>query len=312
MHNYLVQGDLLPNGVKKHWNVPSLIATFSIKRNMINVTDPTSTVRPVCGHESTERCVLTPKHVENDQTRTVRPVKVEELDFDFRVPGLSHSVVKEPEHLRVQEHVQRISEFNSMSRRMDSSTTTQVAKIMVQYGGPSRSSWTKSVWSSFGRTVMGKAIWENPIEGRFGECLFVHREKGLFLSVYVDDIKLAGKKQNIDPMWKVLNKEVDLGEPTSFLDHVYLGCTQSQCEISKDIVDNSRTMFESRISAGWTGKLPYSRIFVFLRGPTIWRVMPRNVWNDIVSWQTGRLNNSTKYLLDASMTITSKRKNWNL
>ena len=28
------------------------------------------------------------------------------------------------------------------------------------------------------------------------ECLFVHREKGLFLSVYVDDIKLAGKKHN--------------------------------------------------------------------------------------------------------------------
>ena len=82
------------------------------------------------------------------------------------------------------------------------------------------------------------------------ECLFVHREKGLFLSVYVDDIKLAGKKHNIDPMWKVLNKEVDLGEPTSFLDHVYLGCTQRQCEISKDIVDNYRTMFESRISAG--------------------------------------------------------------
>ena len=81
------------------------------------------------------------------------------------------------------------------------------------------------------------------------ECLFVHREKGLFSSVYVDDIKLAGKKQNIDPMWKVLNKEVDLGEPTSFRDHVYLGCTQRQCAISKDIVDNYRTMFESRISA---------------------------------------------------------------
>ena len=37
----------------------------------------------------------------------------------------------------------------------------------------------------------------------------MHREKGLFLSVYVDDIKLAGKKQNLDPMWKILNKEVD-------------------------------------------------------------------------------------------------------
>ena len=72
------------------------------------------------------------------------------------------------------------------------------------------------------------------------------------------DIKLAGKKQNINPMWKVLNKEVDLGEPTSFLDHVHLVCTQRQYEISKDIVDNYRTMFESRISAGATEKLPCS------------------------------------------------------
>ena len=88
------------------------------------------------------------------------------------------------------------------------------------------------------------------------ECLFVHREKGLFLSVYVDDITLAGKKQNLDPMWKVLNKEVDLRVPTSFLDHVCLGCTQRKCEISKDIVDNYRTMFESRISVGRSEKLP--------------------------------------------------------
>ena len=70
--------------------------------------------------------------------------------------------------------------------------------------------------------------------------------------------KLAGKKQNINPMWKVFNNEVDLGEPISFFNHVYLGCTQRQCQISKDIVDNYRTMFESRISAGGTEKLPYT------------------------------------------------------
>ena len=58
-------------------------------------------------------------------------------------------------------------------------------------------------------------------------------------------------------MWKVLNKEVDLGEPTSFLDHVYLGCTHRKSEKSKDIVDNYRTMFESRISAEGTEKLPF-------------------------------------------------------
>ena len=74
--------------------------------------------------------------------------------------------------------------------------------------------------------------------------------------MYVDDLKLAGKKQNLDPMWKLLNREVDLGEPTSFLDHVYLGCIPRPCEISKDIVDNCRTMFECRISAGATETLP--------------------------------------------------------
>ena len=46
-------------------------------------------------------------------------------------------------------------------------------------------------------------------------------------------------------------------EPTSFLDHVYLGCTQRQCEISKDIVDNYRAIFESRISTGGVEKLPF-------------------------------------------------------
>ena len=107
----------------------------------------------------------------------------------------------------------------------------QYGKILLKYGWEKVSNW---------------------------ECLFVQREKRLFLSVYVDDIKLSGKKQNIDPMCKILNKEVDLGEPTSFLDHVFLGCTQRQCAISKDIVDNYRTMFESRSSAGATETLPCS------------------------------------------------------
>ena len=49
------------------------------------------------------------------------------------------------------------------------------------------------------------------------ECLFVHSEEGLFLSVHVDDIKLVGKKHNIDPMWKVLNNEVDLVRTNIFL-----------------------------------------------------------------------------------------------
>ena len=56
------------------------------------------------------------ENVEADQTRTERPVsgqptglftQLEEIDIDFRVFGLPHAVVKEAEHLRVQEIVKR-------------------------------------------------------------------------------------------------------------------------------------------------------------------------------------------------------------
>ena len=60
------------------------------------------------------------------------------------------------------------------------------------------------LWERQFEKILLKHGWE-----RFSnwEFLFVHREKVLFLSVYVDDIKLAGKKQNIDPMWKVSTKQ---------------------------------------------------------------------------------------------------------
>ena len=61
-------------------------------------------------------------------------------------------------------------------------------------------------------------------------CLFVHRKQGLFQLVHVDDIQMTGRKHNMAPMWKKLMKHVDLDEPTSFLDHVFLGCTQRECE----------------------------------------------------------------------------------
>ena len=85
-------------------------------------------------------------------------------------------------------------------------------------------------------------------------------------------------------MWNVLNKQVDLGEPTSFLDHVYWECTQRQCETSKNIVDNYRTMFESRISSETTEKLPspqtlsLSMWFYDIEGHA-----KKCVWNAVVS-----------------------------
>ena len=110
--------------------------------------------------------------------------------------------------------------------------------------------WPKS-WSSmedpvvllerklYGHLLAG-LLWERQFEKillKYGcekvsnwECLFAHREKGLFLSVHVDG--------------------------------------------------NYRTMFESRMEQRNYHSL---KIFVSLHGLMTWKVMPRNVWNDIVS-----------------------------
>ena len=77
------------------------------------------------------------------------------------------------------------------------------------------------------------------------ECLFVHRKQGLFLLVYVDDVEMAGRKQNVVPVWKTLMTLVDLGEPTSFLDNVCLGCTRRACKTNESIIDQYKEVFVS-------------------------------------------------------------------
>ena len=93
-------------------------------------------------------------------------------------------------------------------------------------------------------TLLGCSVgtWMGKIQN--WECVFGHRKQGLCFSVYADDIKMAGKKQNMGPTWKKLMKNVELDAPTSFLDHVFLGCTQRECEPNKRYCG---TVFESRI-----------------------------------------------------------------
>ena len=197
--------------------------------------------------------------------------------------------------------------------------------------------WPKS-WSSmedpvvplernlYGHPLAG-LLWEKPLEkvllehgwGKVPnwECLFVNRAKGLFLSMHVDDITLAGKTENIEPTWKILMEDVDLGEPTSFLEQVFLGCTQRECQTSKDIVANYRDRFESRISVGAKEK-PLTRASgkpdaeKYLLGPMTWKVTQRNVWKDIANLQIKRLNNEIKSQRYARMTIIFMMKKMDL
>ena len=64
-----------------------------------------------------------------------------------------------------------------VSGHMDTSTTTQMAQIMVQYRRPSRSSRKESLRSSYGRTIMGrqceKFILEHGWEQSFKLGMFI-------------------------------------------------------------------------------------------------------------------------------------------
>ena len=72
-----------------------------------------------------------------------------------------------------------------------------------------------------GEAVRKKFFWK--MAGREyqpGNAWFVHRQQGLFLSVYVDDSKMSWRKHDLESMWKRLMKHVDLEKPTTFLDQV--------------------------------------------------------------------------------------------
>ena len=73
-------------------------------------------------------------------------------------------------------------------------------------------------------------LWERQLEKvllKYGEKVQIVNASSLtekrVLVCVCGRYELAGQKQNIDPMWNLLMKDVDLGESTSLFDHVYLG-----------------------------------------------------------------------------------------
>ena len=133
-----------------------------------------------------------------------------------------------------------------MSRCLDMSAKTQMAKIMVQYGRSSRSSRKEFVRSSSGRTIMGKATWGSSIGTRLGKIFklgmdFCQPGKRTVL-MCVDDITLAGKTENIETDLEISVEKRWFGRTNTIPRPI-------------EIVANCRDMFESRISAGAKEKL---------------------------------------------------------
>ena len=95
-------------------------------------------------------------------------------------------------------------------------------------------------------------IWEKYCHKRLAEIgfekihgwenLFVHREKKLFLSVYVDDFKMAGSKQHLKAMWEEVGKKLEMDPPEPVHGNVYLGCSQHDIKTDNDLVNENRNL----------------------------------------------------------------------
>ena len=73
--------------------------------------------------------------------------------------------------------------------------------------------------------------------------MHVHHEKSLFLSVYVDDLKMAGRASEINGMWKQLQKHLALDPPTPLDGGTYLGQVQRDVGVSPDMVQAQKTLW---------------------------------------------------------------------
>ena len=113
--------------------------------------------------------------------------------------------------------------------------------------------------------------------------------------------------------WKKLMKVVNLDEPASFLDHVYLGCTQRECKPNETVIEQYTRMFESRIFAGATDKYLCGKSLTQkqLHGPMIWKDTPQNVWKSTTNLRTRKLSNYTKFQVLAWMITYSRKRNLN-
>ena len=145
------------------------------------------------------------------------------------------------------------------------------------------------------------------------ECLFVHREKKMVLICVCRWHKIGWKETKSWSDVESIQQRSRFAELTSFLDHVYLVCTQRKCETSKDVVDNYRVMIESRISTGGSKEItiPSKSSYFFM---VLWHDWScKEVWGTMlwVDKQDDATTLQSIYFMHRWPFI-SKKKKWNL
>ena len=130
---------------------------------------------------------------------------------------------------------------------------------MFGYAFP-RHKWPKS-WANIVEPVillernmsghpLAGLLWERQFEGSFirtwmgeipnWECMFAHRKQGLFLSVFVDDIKMDGKMQNLAPIVKKMITMWTLMNPHTFLAMYIWDALSVNANRMKQLLNNMR------------------------------------------------------------------------
>ena len=134
---------------------------------------------------------------------------------------------------------------------------------------------------------MRKQLWKKDGEGKSPDgsaCTFI-AQIIVFLSVYANDRKMAGKTQNMPKMCAKLQKRVDLDDPVSFTDEVHFGCTQRAARVKNGIVtEKEKIVLEAdqhKNKVQNTSQL----------GATTWKVMLGSALNAVANCPARRLPN---------------------
>ena len=80
------------------------------------------------------------------------------------------------------------------------------------------------------------------------EFLYKHRTEVLFLSAYVDDIKLAGKKDAVHRMSKRLGEVLGPEEPLPLDKNVYLGCGQQNVVPPDILLSDQQNLYKTLLA----------------------------------------------------------------
>ena len=142
------------------------------------------------------------------------------------------------------------------------------------------------------------------------ECLFVHREQGLFLSAYMDHIKVAGKKQKMAPMWKkwmtmlILMNQLHV-LTTNIWDALNVNANQTKSILNNTEKCSNHVFLLDQLKNYHGRRKPHAKAVAWSHD------MLEHSLKHTANWRTKRQSSCTKFQVLAWIIINSRRRSLN-